>query len=349
MVLGEPAFLWKAVAALPMSKLFLRYSFRFYPWLAFCAILSGGLILERILATLRRRQPWEMLVGAALLGVLAYHLAMCRPSFYTYGFHPFPALPTEFESTFHPYPDDKSFIGAKNSRRLSSWSQLRSPAPEFYASLPLNLPHYYQVPSILGYDPVVEGQPRMTEVYRRLQETPIEACKAYGVGWHLFSYAEPPVVSPNERFYLMESAVPFEPAYRELLKAKLTTLADWHGTTLKELPGVDPLAFATARPEQPLPLNLHCRGADIDVAGLPAGTRVTINFLWYRQMSLELDGQALDVDKDDWQRITTTLPHKGTTLSLRYQPPWQKTCGIAAGICLAALVLGWGALRVRET
>ena len=54
MVMGEPAYLWKGLAALPMSKFFLRYTFRFYPWLAFCAILAGGLILERIMAALRR-------------------------------------------------------------------------------------------------------------------------------------------------------------------------------------------------------------------------------------------------------------------------------------------------------
>jgi hypothetical protein len=346
MVLGESAYLWKGVAALPMAKFFLRYSFRFYPWLAFCAILSGGLILERILATLRQRQPWELLVGGAMLCVLAYHLAMCQPSFYTYGFQPYPPLPEEFEAKFHPYKD-KAFVGDKNSRRIASWSQLRSPSPDFYASLPLNLPHYYRVPSILGYDPVVEGQPRVAKMYRRLQDEPIAACKAYGVGWHLFSYAEPPVVSPNQRFYFMESAVPFEPAYRELLKAKLTPLADWHGTSLKELPGVDPLAFVTGQPERALPLHLHCRGADIDVTGLPAETRVTINFLWYPQMALDLDSQPLSVNQDDWQRITTTLPQSGSMLSLRYEPPWPKTCAVAAAMCLAALLLAWAALRFR--
>ena len=40
----------------------------------------------------------------------------------------------------------------------------------------------------------------------------------------------------------------------------------------RRLPGALPLAFATDRPERPLPMRLHCGGADIDVAGLPAGT-----------------------------------------------------------------------------
>src|SRR5207247_11416770 len=105
MLFGVPAYIWQGVSSLPMSKFFLRYSFRFYPWLAFCAILSGGLILEQALALVRRRQTWELLVGAALLAVLVYHVTMCRASFYTYGFKPYPALPAEFEAAFHPHGD----------------------------------------------------------------------------------------------------------------------------------------------------------------------------------------------------------------------------------------------------
>jgi hypothetical protein len=340
MVLGEPAFLWKGIAALPMSKFFLRYSFRFYPWLAFCAILSGGLVLDRALAMLRYRRTWELLVGGAMLCVLAFHLAMCRPSFYSYGFRPFPELPTEFETTFHPY-GDKELVSDKNSRRMASWHQVRSPSADFYAAMPFNLPHYYQVPSIMGYDPVTEGQPRVTKMYERLQKEPAAACKAYGVGWHLFSYSDTPTMSPNKRFRMLENAILFEPAYRELLKVEMATISEQHGTTLKELPGVDPLAFVTGRPEQALPMRLHCRGADVDVAGLAAGSPVTINFLWYPQMTLALDGKPLSVDKDDWQRITTTLPRAGSTLSLRCDPPWGKTCGIGAAVCLTALLLAW--------
>jgi hypothetical protein len=348
MVLGEPAYLWQGVSTLPMSKFFLRYTFRFYPWLAFCAILSGGLILERILATFRRRQPWELLLGLLMLCVLAYHLAMCTASFYSYGFRPYPPLPHEFEAIFHPY-EDKSFVGDKNSRRLASWFPLRSTSPDYYLALPLNLPHYYRVPSIFGYDPVVEGQRPVAEVYRRLQDEPLNACKAYGVGWHLFSYSNSGVRKSDEPYRGMEHVIHFEPAYRALQKADLTTLAQARGTSLKELPGVDPLAFARGQSERALPMHLHCRGANIDVSGLAPGTNVTINFLWYPQMRLALDGHSLNVDKDDWQRITTTLPKSGCTLSLRYEPPWQKTCAVGAGLCACALLLGCVTLRFRES
>jgi hypothetical protein len=291
---------------------------------------------------------WEFVAAAGLLSVLAYHLMMCTTSFYTYGFQPFPPFPPEFDAVIHPY-GDKQFFGAKNSRRVASWHNLRTASPELYASLPLNVPDYYQVPSIFGYDPLVEGQPRMVEVFNRLDRDPLKACKAYGVGLHIFSHRDAPLQSPNKRFWNVEYEVHREPAYRQLLKANLTLLATFHeDTTLKELPGVDALAFVTNRPDRPLPMHLHCRGADIDVSGLPAGESVTINFLWYPQMTMSLDDAAAPVEKDDCLRITTTLPRSGSTLSLRYQPPWQRTVAIGGIVCLAALLLAWGTIRANR-
>jgi hypothetical protein len=324
-----------------MSKILLRYSFRFYPCLALCAILGGGLILERFLALVKSRRIWELSLGAALLAVLAYHLAMCQGSFYTYGFLPFPPLPPAFEAVFHPYAE-RDYFGAKNSRRIASWTQQRSPAPDHYLALPLNLPHYYQVPSIFGYDPVVEGQPLMRYVLYRMDTEPVAACKAYGVGLHMLSYSAAPVLSGYPRVESMERTFRFEPAYRGLEKAHvLKRVAQVEGTTMLELPGVDPLAFATARPDTPLPMRLHCRGADIDVAGLAEGTPVTVNFLRYPQIALYLDGQPLAVGGDDWERITTTLPHAGEMLSLRFEPPWRTSCLVGVLLCLAALLLAW--------
>ena len=340
MVLGEPAYLWKGLAALPMSKFFLRYTFRFYPWLAFCAILAGGLILERALATLRRKRAWEVFAGAGLILILGYHITQCQPSFYSYGFRPYPDLPTEFESVFHPY-DDKDFIGAENSRRIASWTNLRSIAPDHYLALPLNLPHYYQVPSIFGYDPVVEGQPRMLEVFQRMHDDPVAACKAYGVGWHLFGYTSTPVYSPNPVFAFMEQTVNFEAVYRQLSKESLIPRAEVRGTTLMEMPGVDPLAFVSGHPQAPLPMRLSCAGADIDVAGLAAGTPITINFLHYPQMKCTLGGKPLTVSRDDWQRITITLPESGQTLNVRFEPPWLWTCAAGAELCLVAIWLAF--------
>ncbi len=344
MVLGEPAYLWKGVSALPMSKLFLRYTFRFYPCLAFCAILAGGLVLERSLAMLRQRRAWELILGPALLVILAYHVTMCQPSFYSYGFRPYPDLPESFEAIFHPHAN-KQLIDGRNSRRTASWAQFRSVSPDHYLSLPLNLPHFYQVPSIFGYDPVVEGQPRMAEVLAQLQKDPVTASKAYGVGWHLFSYPADPVLSPNKYMWGLEKLVTPDLAYYRLLKADLKSLAEYHGTTLKELPGADPLAFVNGRPENALPIKVNCRGVDIDVGGLAAGAAVTVNFLWYPQMTLTMNGQSLPVDKDNWLRITTTLPEAGSILHLRFEPPWYKTCAVGAVICLGALVLGWWVLR----
>jgi hypothetical protein len=133
-----------------------------------------------------------------------------------------------------------------------------------------------------------------------------------------------------------------------LRQADLKPLAEVGGTTLMELPGVDPLAFVTCRPERPLPFTLHCRGVDIDVSGLPADSNVTINFLWHPYMRCTLGEKALAVAADDWQRITTTISEPGSTLSLRFEPPWFKTCVAGAVLCCTALGLAWLTLRFRE-
>jgi hypothetical protein len=345
MVLGEPGYLWQGLGMLPMSKFFLRYSFRFYPWLAFCAILSGGLVLEQFLAMVRRREPWEFVAGGLMLAVLAYHLMMCQPSFYSYGFQPYPPLPAEFEAAFHPY-GDKSYIGDRNSKRIASWAELRSVSPNFPAGLPLNLPHHYQTPSVFGYDPIVEGQADFKEVLRRIEKDPLEACRRYGIGWHLFT--DGPVHSSSNGLFRMESTLASELGAKSLRNAELTTIARHEGVTLKELLDVDPLAFVTDRPSRPLPMHLHGRGADIEVGGLAAGTRVTINFLMRPHMSLLLDDQPITIDKDDWNRITTTLPESGAVLSLRYEPPWRRTCGIGAALCFVALVLAGVTIRLNS-
>ena len=46
-----------------------------------------------------------------------------------------------------------------------------TPYRDYYASLPLNLPHYYQVPSVFGYDPIVEGQPRVFLISGYLEDS----------------------------------------------------------------------------------------------------------------------------------------------------------------------------------
>lgn len=340
LLLGDPGMLWKAMAELPMSKFYLRYSIRFYPLFAFCAILGGGLVLERILAVLRQRRSAEVVVGVLMSGVLAYHLAMCQSSFYTYGFRAYPELPAGFEETFHPYAD-KQFVSDKNSRRIASWTTLRSVSPDYYASLPLNLPHYYQVPSVFGYDPVVEGQPRVAQVYRKFEQDPVAAYKAYGVGWHLCSVPETPTASPNKGSWFNEHTVNHERAYRRLPKAELKVLQHSQGVTLYELPDVDPLAFGDTKTKSALPMHLHGRGADVDVTSLAAGARVTLNFLWQPQMTCTLDGEVLTLEADEWQRIVTTLPRPGWTLAFRYEPPWLQTCTVGAGICAVALSFAW--------
>ena len=87
---------------------------------------------------------------------------------------------------------------------------------------------------------------------------------------------------------------------RQLVKVKLTPVAEFHGTALKELEGVDPLAFVVGRAERPLALHLHGRGAEIDVATTPG----LVANAWKVRLS-----------------VGVILPEEGTKGSPGYQPP----------------------------
>ena len=275
-----------------------------------------------------------MLVSSSCAS-LATMSTQCQPSFYSYGFRPYPDLPAEFEAVFHPY-EDKGFIGADNSARIASWTNLRSISPDHYLSLPLNLPHYYQVPSIFGYDPVVEGQPRMLEVFsacRTIRSRPAKRMASAGI---CLATAQHPFIQPNQVFALMEQTVNFEAVYRRLAKENFIPRAESTGTRCWKCP--ESIRWHSNRPARIAVANaFKLRGADIDVTGLPAVLRVTVNFLYYPQMHGMLSGKPLAVEHDDWQHITITLPESGQTLKVRFEPPWLETCAIGLVLCLLGL------------
>jgi len=344
LVLGDPALLWQTASKLPMSRFFLRYTIRFYPVLVFLGSLSGGMVLTRFLNGGARfsmgstpsgtrlsssQRIAETLVALVGFGLIVNHLAMCRPSFYSYGFRPYPPLPPEFNG----------MMADRLRHRLAWWAQARSPSPDYYLSLVHNLPSYYQIPCIFGYDPIVEGQPNVRAMWEKLRDNPKGACRAYGLVWHLISYRDKAILSPNPRIRPLEVHMPHAEAFRGLAKEDLQRVADVKGTTLFRMNSVDPLAFVVGRSDQPLGLHLHCGGADVDVRGVAAGEAVTLNFLWYPDLRLHLDGEPLDVEKDEWLRVRTVLPRPGTVLTMRFVPAWPKALSI--GTFLSIVAVGW--------
>ncbi len=348
-VLGDPGFLWTGAGRIALVQVLPRLPIRFYSKSGFRAILAGGLILDRFLATLRHRPAVNPRRRASLLGVLGYHLAMCQPSFYTYGFRPYPELPPEFEAAFHPYGGQTSSIGAQQLRggSASCWQVplgrvglLPVLAVEPAALLP-GAQHFWLRPPCRRSAAHGRGVPppgrrsgrRVQSLWRRLASMQLHG--------RADADAEQMVLGPGANRERGTAPIDLLP------KRDMRVVAECHGTTLLELPDVDPLAFAVGQADRPLPMRLHCRGADIEVGGLSAGACVTINFHCYPQMKCTLDGEALEVKPDEWQRITTTLPRGGAVLALRYEPPWLQSCAASGHMLKARRIgAGWYVLRV---
>ena len=72
--------LWSGVGSLPMAKFFMRYTFRFYPVLAFCHPF-GRRRSRTHFGDAAETSPLGRSTVRRMLLVLAYHLAMCRATF----------------------------------------------------------------------------------------------------------------------------------------------------------------------------------------------------------------------------------------------------------------------------
>ena len=62
---------------------------------------------------------------------------------------------------------------------------------------------------------------------------------------------------------------------------------------LFELDGADPMAFPAGEPARPLPIVRVPAGAKVDLADLPQGGDVVINYLWYEGIRVTADGEPM--------------------------------------------------------
>jgi hypothetical protein len=326
---GDAGWLWALLRRLPITSRITSHPFRLLPFFVLFASLAGGLVLERMLRLSTRRGTWELILGVAVGGLLLYHVALARPSFYTYAFQPGAPLPAEMNSILEP-------TNAPTGR-LMAWSPLRSTHPASAIALSNALPSVYGIPAFHGYDPVVENTFPFTAAAAGFRATPLEAARAYGIRWHLTVRELGPVRSVTPDVYLMEEKPPFEEAYDVLKPLKLPAVYESGPVLLTELDGVDPLAFAEGHPDQPLPLRMNAAGLDVEV-GAAGGEATIVNFLWRPEMQATVDGAPIPCNHDEWLRMRVEVPLGGKKLELRYAPDWSR--GLLYGG--AAVLLGVG-------
>jgi hypothetical protein len=339
LALGELGGLWWLMGLLPVG---LRNNpFRAMPWFVFFACLAGARFLEDLLddprlyglhsgrPTPERRSRLLFAIAGVGLVLVALHLTRVGIAFYTYGFRPYPQLPTELAKVVGP--DDGG-----RQQRIMSLAAMRSTDPSYPLSLPHNLPCEYEVPALFGYDPLVQRFGRYNACLERIFRDPPAGLAAYGVRWlvvHRTVWGGWEPQTPN-RF---ERVLPFT----DLLNTKLGSnpqpplgdLAEY--VKVIEIPDASPLAFDTASPTDALPLRMSVAGLDIDLEPVAEPRTIVANFLWYPDIVATSDGEPAVVTQDNWQRIVVAAKAGARQIRIRYAPP--RAAGITIAVVLAML------------
>lgn len=330
--LGPPAILWSALAKLPFFEKF-RWSIKYIPFMQIFFIFAGAAILQRALSLRTNR----LLLGLSI-GLMLLHTTLCRSSLYTFVDRSYPQLSAKL-------------IQSINNNRIFSAAPFRSPTPNFVQSFTLNFPTVCGINCATGYDTFVSSKPEYERFLFRLYSSPEEAAKIYGIGTLFCSDTlENPVASGNPSEEIVEVASD------RLLQAAYTLKNSGHliesslGRKVYTLAPAAPIVFTGEQQPQSLPFRVDQAGVYIDTKAVPAGTKVTANFLCWPWIKARGDGELLLIKADEWERITVTLPNATKELRIQYQPPWHISFTAAAILTLlaAGLVLLANSLRTGQ-
>lgn len=336
MTIGVQGGLWNLFSFVPVLRQINNHPFRLLPFFVLFAVLAGGETLERLLARAHGRRLWGGVVAAFALGLLAYHVAMARPAFYSYGFKPYPPLPTEMNRML---PQGEEIPQG----RILPIAPPRSMAPDYPFSLSLSLPLVYGILSFDGYDPLTESRPPMRAAWTLLARDPAAALKAYGVRWIIVHRtARVPIYSGNPVLRGMESTPRSGALLNQLLALGAERVLNRPELEVWTLKDSDPMAFPAGHPERALPVSFLGTGIAVNLAALPEGGIVVANFLWYPNVRAMADGREVRCGSDRWGRTAAQAPPGTRHLEIHFGARWNRGL-VNAGLVLllSLLVATW--------
>lgn len=336
--MGEGGIIWPIMLRLPLLGKF-RVPFKFLGFFNVFVALVGAVLLERLLGSIRWSRLIEIGVAVATGALLTVSSMMFLPSFYIYGFKPYP----DATAIMNRVPQARAGM-----QRVMSFSFDRSPTPKYWEGMPHNLPTVYQIPSIFGYDPLVQWSPYFLNVETRFKQDRIRSLKEYGVGYLMVPNFDNPMIRDYQLKIHYETASWVQSTeLPELLKQDKELFHD-DEISIWTLSGSRPLAFSNAMPSVSIPLNVTANGFAMHTSSLPHGGLVTANFLWYPEMRATADGGPVLITTDSWQRMVINVPDGTKQVSVRYIPEWRE--GVAVGLILALVgfILGCSATRQNQ-
>ncbi len=332
MTLGNQGGLWELFSYLPLLKQVNNHPFRILPFFVLFAVMAGGIVLEQLLSELPRHRIWGGGLATLALCLLAYHVAMARPAFYSYGFKPYPPLPPDMSQLFKAGGDIPA-------GRILPISPPRSIAPDYPLALNLSLPAVYGVASLDGYDPLTQSRPPVGMAWALLSRTPAAALKAYGVRWLVVHRtARHPIFSPNPALRGMESFSHSAFLLDHLQELGAKKIIERPEVEVWALPDADPMAFPLSTPGHALPLALTSSGVSVDTSTLPAGGIVVVNFLWYPNVRAVADGREVPSGRDRWGRVVVDAPPGVGRIEVRFGASWGRAL-VNAGLVMALALL----------
>jgi hypothetical protein len=341
--LGEAGGLWPMLSGLPVFGRINNHPFRVLPQLIFFGVLGGGLFLQRFVSAWPRWTPrlgWAAVVTA---GLMLYHVNLCRPAFYSYAERPYPPLPTELRQLLASAPEG----------RILSFAPDRSAAPGYMRGLRHGLPTVYGVPSLCGYDPLVESTQPYKSIRRKLDEEPVQTARALGVRWILTGgpTSEPSWPEGTINYHWCDQGArarrpKFSLELQQRLEKAGSPRLNLDGLRVSELPDPAPLAFWAEQPRVGPAVRCRANGVDIDVSARPEGGTLVINVLARPQWQALAGDASLGISASEWHRVRVTVPPGTQDVALRFRPPWA--VGFRYALVLEGAVLLAGLFLARR-
>lgn len=334
---GDQGYLWALLGKVPWFDKF-KHAERFLPLFNLCAIIGGGMTLQRFFTGFKHRHVCETAAAALIAVLIAVHVSVPPRSYYSFLDPPYPSLAESMRRKLTP-------ANPETPHRIISFMPMysvpiRTPYIGYSLGLEQNFPTVHGILAVHGYDPLVwhhsifqryvatRLRPNTVEAVNLQQQIVLEwrnrpeVCAAYGVRW---------MVLPRCFFEYFRSLCP-----------ELATVEDGLPAYVKELDGALPLAFAESAPGKAYPVHFDSRGAQVDLETLPDGGPFIVNILAWPEFRVYADGHRIPFSPDEWGRMRVDVPPNTRVLDARYSPAWETGLlwGVALGvICVAAALL----------
>ena len=322
--LGPPGVLWSLQKFIPLFAKF-RGTMKMFGYLTLFASVGAGVMVERLLRSVRRPALPAILITVSISALMLYHCWLPQIAFSHFEAKPYPALPPVLAALLAPH--------SRTPQRAVGITRDQEGNPVMY--LKYNFATLYKLYCFNGYDPLMGMTGEMLAARDCYVKHRALACKIYGIRWLLFEhYTCDAQGNPHPLGESLPAVI--TALKRRIPGVKCALRQPFY--TVWELPRPDPLAFPEGDPSCALPLTADGQGVTVDLLSRRGGGSCVVNFLAQPWMRAFIDGKPTPIAHDKWGRMVVRgAPAGAHRLVVQYRPPWSR--GFLAGALLALIAL----------